>query len=76
MLVWAKKVVAQQSPFQKVQADNLQHTDPVCAHLRAESGTVSVADAAALGVFERKILRKIFGPIRVGAEFRPVPQAV
>ena len=36
----------------------------------AESWTVSVADAAALGVFERKILRKIFGPIRVGADFR------
>ena len=27
-------------------------------------------DAAALAVFERKILRKIFGPVRVGDDFR------
>ena len=28
------------------------------------------SDAAALGVFERKILRKIFGPVRVGDDYR------
>ena len=27
-------------------------------------------DAAALRVFERKVLRKIFGPVRVGDDFR------
>ena len=27
-------------------------------------------DAAALGVFERKVLRKIFGPVRVGDDYR------
>ena len=26
-------------------------------------------DAAALRVFERKVLRKIFGPVRVGSDF-------
>ncbi|XP_060665548.1 uncharacterized protein LOC132797786 [Drosophila nasuta] len=31
---------------------------------------VSMTDAAALGVFERKILRKIFGPVRIGDDFR------
>ncbi|XP_062141894.1 uncharacterized protein LOC133849872 [Drosophila sulfurigaster albostrigata] len=31
---------------------------------------VSITDAAALGVFERKILRKIFGPVRIGDDFR------
>jgi len=36
----------------------------------AESWTVTQSDAAALGVFERKILRKIFGPIRVGGDYR------
>ena len=30
----------------------------------AEAWTLSNTDAAALGVFERKVLRKIFGPIR------------
>ena len=32
----------------------------------AEVWTVSSADAAALVVFERKVLRMIFGPVRVG----------
>ena len=27
-------------------------------------------DPAALRVFKRKVLRKIFGPVRVGADFR------
>ena len=31
---------------------------------------LSVTDAAALGVFERKVLRKIFGPVRVGDDYR------
>ena len=31
----------------------------------AEAWTLSNTDAAALGVFERKVLRKIFGPVRV-----------
>ncbi|XP_060665808.1 uncharacterized protein LOC132798106, partial [Drosophila nasuta] len=31
---------------------------------------VSITDAAVLGVFERKILRKIFGPVRIGDDFR------
>ena len=31
---------------------------------------VSQTDAAALGVFERKVLRKIFGPVRVGDDYR------
>ena len=36
----------------------------------AESWTISASDALALGVFERKILRKIFGPVRIGVEYR------
>ena len=32
----------------------------------AEAWTLSSTDAAALGVFERKVLCKIFGPVRVG----------
>ena len=32
----------------------------------AEAWTLSNTDAAALGVVERKVLRKIFGPVRVG----------
>ena len=32
----------------------------------AEAWTLLSTDAAALRVFERKILRKIFGPVRVG----------
>lgn len=36
----------------------------------AEAWTVSQTDAAALGVFERKILRKIFGPVCVGEDYR------
>ena len=36
----------------------------------AEAWVVSQADAAALGVFERKVLRKIFGPFRVGDDYR------
>ncbi|XP_062134127.1 uncharacterized protein LOC133850333 [Drosophila sulfurigaster albostrigata] len=36
----------------------------------AEAWVVSMTDAAALGVFERKILRKIFGPVRIGDDFR------
>ncbi|XP_020806218.1 uncharacterized protein LOC110182509 [Drosophila serrata] len=36
----------------------------------AECWTVVQSDAAALGVFERKILRKIFGPICVGDAYR------
>ena len=36
----------------------------------AEAWVVSQSDAAALGVFERKVLRKIFGPVRVGEDYR------
>ena len=36
----------------------------------AEAWVVTQSDAAALGVFERKVLRKIFGPLRVGDDFR------
>ena len=36
----------------------------------AEAWTLSSIDAAALGVFERKVLLKIFGPVRVGDEYR------
>jgi sorting nexin-29 len=36
----------------------------------AEAWTVTQSDAAALGVFERKILRKIFGPVCVGGTYR------
>ncbi|XP_051858122.1 uncharacterized protein LOC127565084 [Drosophila albomicans] len=36
----------------------------------AECWTVTLSDAAALGVFERKILRKIFGPICVDDVYR------
>ena len=32
----------------------------------AEAWTLLSTAAAALGVFERKVLRKIFGPVRVG----------
>ncbi|XP_053968149.1 uncharacterized protein LOC128869602 [Anastrepha ludens] len=35
----------------------------------AEAWVVSQSDAAALGVFERKVLRKIFGPMRVGEDY-------
>ena len=36
----------------------------------AEAWTLLSTDAAALRVFERKVLRKIFGPVRVGDDFR------
>ena len=37
----------------------------------AEAWTMKASDEAALGVFERKILRKIYGPLRVGdGEYR------
>ena len=36
----------------------------------AEAWVVSHTDAAALGVFERKVLDKIFGPVRVGDDYR------
>ena len=36
----------------------------------AEAWVMTQSDAAALGVFERKILRKIFGPVRVGDDYR------
>ena len=36
----------------------------------AEAWTLSSADAAALGVLERKVLRKIFGAVRVGKDYR------
>ena len=36
----------------------------------AEAWTLLSTDAAALRVFERKVLRKIFGPVRVGNDFR------
>ena len=36
----------------------------------AEAWTLLSTDAAALRVFERKLLRKIFGPVRVGDDFR------
>ena len=31
---------------------------------------MSSTDSAALGVFERKVLRKIFSPVRVGDDYR------
>ena len=36
----------------------------------AEAWTLLSTDAATLRVFERKILRKIYGPVRVGDDFR------
>ena len=36
----------------------------------AESWTLLNTDAAALEVFERKVLPKIFGPVQVGDDFR------
>ena len=36
----------------------------------AEAWTLLSTDGAALRVFERKVLRKIFGPVRVGDDFR------
>ena len=36
----------------------------------AETWVLSQSDVAALGVFERKILRKIFGPVRIGEDYR------
>ena len=36
----------------------------------AEAWTLLSPDAAALRVFERKVLRKIFCPVRVGNDFR------
>ena len=36
----------------------------------AEAWTLSSTDAAALAVFERKVLRMIFGPARVGDDYR------
>ena len=36
----------------------------------AESSTIAQTDAAVFGVFERKVLRKIFGPICVGGNYR------
>ena len=32
----------------------------------AEASTLSIMDAPALGVFDRKVLLKIFGPVTVG----------
>ena len=36
----------------------------------AQAWTLSNTDAAALGVFVRKVLRKIFDPVRVGDDYR------
>ena len=36
----------------------------------AEAWTLLNTDAKALRVLERKVLRKIFGPVRVGDDFR------
>ena len=36
----------------------------------AEAWTLTSTDAAALGVFERKVLRKIFGSVKVGDDYR------
>ena len=36
----------------------------------AETWTLLSTDAAALGVCERKVLRKMFDPVRVGDDFR------
>ena len=36
----------------------------------AEAWTLLSTDAAALRVFVRKVLRRIFGPVRVGDDFR------
>ena len=35
-----------------------------------EAWTLSSTDAAVLRVLERKVLRKIFGPVRVGDDYR------
>ena len=35
-----------------------------------EAWTLCNTDATALRIFERKVLRKIFGPVRVGGDFR------
>ena len=44
-------------------------TIPVLLY-NAEACTLLSTDAAALKVFERKVLRKIFDPVRVGDDFR------
>ena len=36
----------------------------------AEAGTLLSANAAALRVFERKVIRKMFDTVRVGNDFR------
>ena len=36
----------------------------------AEAWTLTSTDATALEVFERKVLRRIFGPVRVGYDYR------
>ena len=36
----------------------------------AQAWALSSTDAAALGVFERTVLRKIFGPVRAGDDYR------
>ena len=36
----------------------------------SEAWALSSTDAAALGVFQKKVLRKIFGSIRVGDDYR------
>ena len=41
----------------------------------AETWTLLSTDAAALRVFERKVLRKIFGPLQVGDDFRIRPNS-
>ena len=49
--------------------NTLQDTHAVLLY-GAESWTLSSTDTAALEVFKRKVLRNIFGPVRVDDDYR------